>query len=78
MKPKRNEITEEWRRLHNEDVYDMFSPDVMWVTRLKRTRWVGHVACTAEREISTGFWWGNLRERDHLKDLGKEGKIILE
>jgi len=25
----------------------------------------------------TGFWWGNLRVRDHLGDLGVEGKIIL-
>ena len=28
-------------------------------------------------EAYTGFWWGNLRERDHLEDLGKDGRIIL-
>jgi len=28
-------------------------------------------------EACTGFWWGNLRERDHLEDPGLEGKIIL-
>jgi hypothetical protein len=28
-------------------------------------------------EVYTGFWWGNLRERDHLKDPGEDGKIIL-
>jgi len=33
-------------------------------------RWTGHVAYT-------GFWWGNLRERDHLEDLGVDGRIIL-
>jgi len=76
--PKRNEITEEWRRLHNEELYYMFSPDVMWVTRIRETRWVGHVACMAEREIYAGFWWGNLRERDHLEGLDKEGGIILK
>jgi hypothetical protein len=25
-----------------------------------------------------GFWWGNLREGDHLKDLGTDGRVILK
>jgi hypothetical protein len=29
-------------------------------------------------QVHTGFWWGNLRERDHLKDLGIDGRIILK
>jgi hypothetical protein len=28
-------------------------------------------------EVHTGFWWGNLRERDHLEDTGVDGRIIL-
>ena len=28
-------------------------------------------------EVYTGFWWGNLREKDHLKDSGVDGWIIL-
>jgi hypothetical protein len=28
-------------------------------------------------EACTGFWWGNLRERDHWRDPGVDGKIIL-
>jgi len=28
--------------------------------------------------VRTGFWWGNLREIDHLEDVGLEGRIILK
>jgi hypothetical protein len=29
-------------------------------------------------EVYTGFWWGNLRERDHLEDPGVDRRIILK
>jgi hypothetical protein len=29
-------------------------------------------------EVQTGFWWGNLTERDHLEDLGVDRKMILK
>jgi len=30
-----------------------------------------------KREVYTGFWWGNLREGDHLEDTGIDGRILL-
>jgi hypothetical protein len=38
---------------------------------------MGHLACMGSRESYTGFWWGNLRGRDHLADPGIDGRIIL-
>jgi hypothetical protein len=40
-------------------------------------RWAGHVAFTGRREAYFGFWWGNLRERDHSEDPFVDGRIIL-
>ena len=41
--------------------------------------WVGYVARMRGRgEVHTGFWWGNLRNRDHLEDPGVDGRIILK
>jgi hypothetical protein len=40
---------------------------------------MGWACCTqtlcGRREIHTGFWWGNLKEKDYLEDLGVGGRI---
>jgi hypothetical protein len=38
---------------------------------------MGEACSTYGGEVHTGFWWGNLRERDLLKDPGVDGRIIL-
>ena len=38
--------------------------------------WVGHVERMGRGEAYTGFWWENLRERDHLGDPGVNGRIL--
>jgi hypothetical protein len=46
---KRDDVTGEWRKLHNEELNGLYSsPHVIQVIKLRRTRWVGHVACMWE------------------------------
>jgi hypothetical protein len=46
--PKRDEVTE-WRKLHNEELNDLYSsPNIVWVIKLRRVRWAGHVACMGQ------------------------------
>jgi hypothetical protein len=48
--PRRDEITGEWRRLHNEELIDLYSsPDIVRVIKSRRMRWAGHVARMGER-----------------------------
>jgi hypothetical protein len=43
--PKRVEAGGEWRRLHNEELYDLYSsPNIIRVSKSRRVRWPGHVA----------------------------------
>ena len=48
--PKRDEVTEGWRRLHNEELYDLYSSsDITRVTKSRIMRSAGHVARKGER-----------------------------
>jgi hypothetical protein len=76
--PRRDEVTGDWRRLHDEGLHGMYlSPNFIRVIKSRRMRWAGHVTLRWGGEVSTGFWWGNLRERDHLEDPSVDGRIIL-
>ena len=76
--PNRDEVTGEWKALHNKEPNDLyFLPNIFRVNKSRRIRWAGHVASMGRGEVYTGIWCGGLRERDHLKDPGVDGRIIL-
>ena len=48
--PKRNEVTREWRQLHNEELNNLYSsPSIVWMIKSRRMQWMGHVASMRDR-----------------------------
>jgi hypothetical protein len=75
---KRDEVTGEWRKLHNEELNDLYSlPNIVRAVKSKRIRWAGHVARMGEERGVHRVLEGNVRERGHLGDPDVDGKIIL-
>jgi len=76
---KRDEVTGHWRRLHNEELSDMCcSPNIIWVMEIRKNEMGG--ACGSyggAGGVHIRFRWRELRERDHLEDLGVDRRIIL-
>jgi hypothetical protein len=51
--PKRGEITGEWRRLHNKELYALYSsPNIIRLIKSRRLRWAGHVARMGDRRVA--------------------------
>jgi hypothetical protein len=53
---KRDGVAGEWRKLHNEELHDLYcSPSIVWVIKLRKMRWAGHAARMGmKRDV---FWW---------------------
>jgi hypothetical protein len=63
--PKRDEVRWEWRKFHNEELQGLYSsPNIERVINLITMKWAVHVARMERGETYTGFWWGNMKERD--------------
>jgi hypothetical protein len=77
FQPKRDELTGEWRKPHNvELIVPYCSSNIVREIKSRRMRWAGHVARMGERGAVQCFSGGHLKERDHLEDLGVDGRIL--
>ena len=67
--PRRDEITGEWRRLHNEELNDLYcSPNIVRVIKSRRMRWAGHVARMGEER---GVYKVLVRKPEGKRPLGR-------
>jgi hypothetical protein len=73
--PKREEVAGGWRRLHNEELHNLYgSPNVTRMIKSRRMRWAGHVARIGEMRYAYDILFENLKGRDHSESV--DGEII--
>jgi hypothetical protein len=62
--PKRDEVTGEWRKLHNEELRDLYSsPSIIRIIKPRR-KWAGHVAQKGGEGDHIGYCWESQGKRD--------------
>jgi hypothetical protein len=65
FRTKRDEVTGEWRKVHNEELHDLYSsPSIIRIMKSGRMRWAGHVARIDEKMNAYRLLVGSQRERD--------------
>jgi hypothetical protein len=63
--PKRDKVTEGWRKLHNEELRDLYtSPSIIRIIKSRRMRWAGHVARNEGKEKFVKVTGGKARGKD--------------
>ena len=76
--PRREDVTGEWRRLHNEKLNDLYcSPNIVRVIKPRRMRGARHVVCMGEDRWVYRVLVGKPEGKNHWGDLGVDGWIIL-
>jgi hypothetical protein len=78
FEPKRDQVTGEWRKLHSEELHNLYSsPDIIRQVKSRRMRLAEHVARMGEKSIQ-GFGGKARKKRDNLEDQGVGGKMGSE
>ena len=76
--PRRDDVTGDWRRLHNEELNGLYSsPNIVRVIKSRRMRWAAHVALKGEERGAYRLLVGKPEGKNRWGDLGVDGWIIL-
>jgi hypothetical protein len=70
-------VTREWRKLHNEELNDVVLAQYFSGYKIEKNEMGGPCSVYGGGEAYTRFWWGNLRDRDHLGDPDVDERVIL-
>jgi hypothetical protein len=63
--PKRDEVTGDWRKLHNEELHNLYSsPSIIRLIKSRRMRWAGHVARMREKRNAYRIFVGKVRRKE--------------
>jgi hypothetical protein len=58
FRPKMDEVTGGWRKLHNEELHNLYSlRNIFRLNKSRMARWAGHVAPMGRRGMRIGIWW---------------------
>jgi hypothetical protein len=73
--PKRDEVTGEWRKLHNEELHNLYSaPSIIRMIKSRKIRWTGHVELTEEKRNAYRILMGNPERK---RSLGRPRRMLL-
>ena len=76
--PRSDEVTGEWRRLHNEELNGLYCLlNIVRVIKSRRMRWAGHVTRMGEERGVYRVLVGKPESKNHWGDIGVDGWIIL-
>jgi hypothetical protein len=77
--PTRDEVTGDWKKMHNEEFHNLYSsPNIIMIIKSRRMTWVGHILHMGEMKNTCQTLVGKLKEKRPLGRLGTEGRIILK
>ena len=74
--PRKDEVTGDWRRLHNEELNNLYSsPNIVRVIKSRRKRWAGHVARMGEER---GLYRVSLGKPEGKRPLGRPRRSLVD